>query len=63
VLQQLPSRLIGPSDIFKKLSHHFLLRFSIGMGSYDHTKYQGMFPYFLANTFFHKGPPFGLKKI
>jgi hypothetical protein len=29
----------------KKLSHHFLLHFPIGMGSYDHhTKYQGVFP-------------------
>ena len=27
--------------VSKKLSHHFLLHFSIGMGSYDHyTKYQ-----------------------
>ena len=29
----------------KKLSHHFLLHFLIGMGSYDHhAKYQGVFP-------------------
>ena len=29
----------------KKLSHHFLLHFLIGIGSYDHhTKYQGVFP-------------------
>ena len=29
----------------KKLSHHFLLHFPIGMGSYDHhAKYQGVFP-------------------
>ena len=38
------SFLFSPSDIRKKLSHHFLLHFSIGMGSYDHhTKYQGVF--------------------
>ena len=42
---QLPGRLFSPSDICKKLSHHFLLHFPIGMGSYDHhTKYQGVFP-------------------
>ena len=42
---QLPGRLFSPSDISKKLSHHFLLHFPIGMGSYDHhTKYQGVFP-------------------
>ena len=41
---QLPSRLFSPSDISKKLSHHFLLHFPIGMGSYDHhAKYQGVF--------------------
>ena len=42
---QLPGRLFSsPSDISKKLSHHFLLHFPIGMGSYDHhTKYQGVF--------------------
>ena len=29
----------------KKLSHHLLLHFPIGMGSYDHhAKYQGVFP-------------------
>ena len=42
---QLPGRLFSPSDISKKLSHHFLLHFPIGMGSYDHhTKYQGVIP-------------------
>ena len=42
---QLPGRLFSPSDISKKLSHHFLLHFPIGMGSYDHhAKYQGVFP-------------------
>ena len=42
---QLPGRLLSPSDICKKLSHHFLLHFPIGMGSYDHhAKYQGVFP-------------------
>ena len=45
---QLPGRLFKPkcqSDKCKKLSQHFLLHFSIGMGSYDHlTKYQGVFP-------------------
>ena len=42
---QLPGRLFSPSDSCKKLSHHFLLHFSIGMGSYDHhAKYQGVFP-------------------
>jgi hypothetical protein len=30
---QLPGRLFSPCDICKKLSHHFLLHFSIGMGS------------------------------
>ena len=44
-MPQLPGRLFSPSDICKKLSHHFLLHFSIGMGSYDHhAKYQGVFP-------------------
>ena len=34
---QLPGRLLfSPSDIGKKLSHHFLLHFPIDMGSYDH---------------------------
>ena len=42
---QLPGRLFSPSGICKKLSHHFLLYFPIGMGSYDHhAKYQGVFP-------------------
>ena len=42
---QLPGRLISPDDICKKLSHHFLLHFLIGMGSYDHhAKDQGVFP-------------------
>ena len=42
---QLPGRLFSPSDISKKLSHHFLLHFPIGMGSYDHhAKYQSLFP-------------------
>ena len=55
---QLPGRLFSPSDISKKLSHHFLLHFPIGMGSYDHhTKYQGVFPYLLENTFFIRVPP------
>ena len=41
---QVPGKLFSPSDISKKLSHHFLLHFSIGMGSYDHhAKYQGVF--------------------
>ena len=45
ICSQLPGRLFSPSDICKKLSHHFLLHFSIGMGSYDHhAKYQGVFP-------------------
>ena len=30
---QLPGRLFSPSNICKKLSHHFLLHFPIGMGS------------------------------
>ena len=43
-MTQLPGRLFSPSDISKKLSHHFLLHFPIGMGSYDHhAKYQGVF--------------------
>ena len=42
---QLPGRLFSPGDIFKKLSHRFLLHFPIGMSSYDHhAKYQGVFP-------------------
>ena len=45
VSSQLPGRLFSPSDICKKLSHHFLLHLPIGMGSYDHhAKYQGVFP-------------------
>ena len=41
---QLPGRLFSPSDISKNLSRHFLLHFSIGMGSYDHHAiYQGVF--------------------
>ena len=32
-------------DYLAQLSHHFLLHFPIGMGSYDHqAKYQGVFP-------------------
>ena len=42
---QLPGRLFSPSDVSKKLSHQFLLRFPIGMGSYVHqAKYQVVFP-------------------
>ena len=42
---QLPGRLFSPSDRCQKLSHHFLLHFTIDMGSYDHhAKYQGVFP-------------------
>ena len=42
---QLPGRLFSPSNICKKLSHHFLLHFPIVMGSYvHHAKYQGVFP-------------------
>ena len=41
---QLPGRLFSPSHKSKKLSHHFLLHFPIGVGSYDHhAKYQGVF--------------------
>ena len=41
-------RLLSPSDISEKLSHHFFLHFPIGMGSYDHhSKYQGVFMYVL----------------
>jgi hypothetical protein len=58
---QLPGRLFSPNDICKKLSHHFLLRFPIGMGSYEnHAKYQGVFPYLLENTFFIRVPPLNL---
>ena len=35
------------------MSHHFLLHFPIGMGSYD-AKYQGVFP---ENTFSIRVPP------
>ena len=43
-IAQLPGRLFSPSDVSKKLSHHFLMHFPIGMGSYDHhAKYQGVF--------------------
>ena len=32
------------SDISKKLSHHILVHFPIGIGSYDcHKEYQGVF--------------------
>ena len=42
---QLPGRLFSPSVICKKMSHHFLLHFPIGTGSYDHhEKYQVVFP-------------------
>ena len=51
---QLPDRLFSPS---KKLSHHFLLHFPIGMGSYDHLKkYPGVFLELLQNTFFKRVP-------
>ena len=44
LVTQLPGRLFSPSDISKKLSHHFLLHFSIGMYPYDHhAKYQWVF--------------------
>ena len=44
-IAQLPGRLYSPSDKCEKLSHHFLLHFSISMGSYDHhVKYQCVFP-------------------
>ena len=40
-----PQYIYSPSDKCKKLSHHFLLHFPIGMGSYDHhARYQGVFP-------------------
>ena len=58
ILSQLPGRLFSPSDISKKLSHHFLFYFPIGMGSYDHhAKYQVVFPDLLENTFFIRVPP------
>ena len=42
----------------KKLSHHFLLHFLIGMGSYDHhAKYQGVFMDLNSNTLFKRVPP------
>ena len=54
---QLPGTLFCQSEICKKLSHHFLLHFTYGMGSYDHHgKYQGVFPYLLENTFFLRVP-------
>ena len=50
---QFPGRQFSTIDISKKLPHHFLLHFPIGMGSYDHhAKYQGVFPDLLENTFF-----------
>ena len=56
---------LHPSDISKKkLSHHFLLHFQIGVGSYDHhEKYQGMFPDLLENTFFIRVPPLDKKNL
>ena len=51
VMAQLSGRLFSPSDICKKLSHHFLLHFPIGMGSYDH------------HTFFIRVPPLEEKKM
>ena len=39
-LGYLQSSLVDYLAQVKKLSHHFLLHFSIGMGSYDHAKYQ-----------------------
>ena len=42
---QLPGKLFSTTYISKKLAHHFLWHFPIGMGSYDHhAKYQGVFP-------------------
>ena len=42
----------------QNLSHHFLLHFSIGMGSYDqHFDYLAY-----RKHFFHKGSPFGVRK-
>ena len=44
-MTQFPGRLFSQSDKCKKLSHHFLLHFPIGIGSYDHhAKYQDVFP-------------------
>ena len=60
---QLPGRLFSPSDISKKLSHHFLLHFPIGMGFYDHqAKYQGAFmnTYLLENALKSGGTVFCL---
>ena len=55
---QLPGSLFSPSDISKKLSHHFLLHFWINIGPYDHhAKYQGVFMGLLWNTFFIRVPP------
>ena len=57
-ISQLPGRLFSPSDKSKTLSHHFLLHFLIGMGSYDHhAKYQGVFMDLNSNTLFKRVPP------
>ena len=49
---QLPGRLFSPSDKCKKLPHHFLLHFSIGMGSYNcPAKYRGVFQRTLGPLF------------
>ena len=57
-LPQFPGRLFSPSDISKKLSHHILVHFPIGMGSYDcHKEYQGVFMDLLQNAFFLRVPP------
>ena len=61
---QLSGKIFSPSGRCKKLSHHFLLHFPIGMGSYDHqAKYQGVFPLLLEHTFFIRVPPFGERKF
>ena len=61
---QLSGRLFSPSDISKKLPHHFLLHFPNGMGSYDHhIKYQGVFPGLLYNSFLIRFPPLNSFKI
>ena len=40
------------------MSHHFLLHFAIGMGSYDHhTKHLGVFSGASIKPFFQKVPP------
>ena len=36
IYSQLPGRLFSLSHVSKKLSHHFLFHFSIGVSSYDH---------------------------